>query len=1109
VIHNSESSQLALLADFIRQNSEFADQFDVSSIDLNGKNRIDRGRKQILYCQTSSKGWITARLFDVRTSQTIFFSGFEELKKNNFDAPKFYKPAVTPKSVKKPVKPFKDWLADYLALPVDVPPNVPYFSKKIGKDRLALIDGLRVGKYFGRDAAFVPLRNSNGEITSFQFFGDKALIGDSNKAFCEGVKGTSTRFGAALETSKRQFIGEGAATVISGYSVVKSDLDLSLESDCLINALNAGNIKTFVESNKEVLTNPFFFADNDCFNKPTGKNTGLLTAVEVYFKLGLQNENRIFVPIQNGLKCDFNDIENLDRPEYQLLSAKEVLKKFPLMGKDLIDKNLCGLNEIVYLKGKDGFTQKTIKEIITNHINKTDLTIQINRANKTYTCELLCNGVDYFLSAVNEFAIFFLPIEKFSFDRLRKGKQINFKGLREDDLKSLHDNALNAINIRAKDLMTLDCRSAETLELKVDMLDFGKYLPKSHSGYFLTKSTVFFKSGMGTGKTHLFNGIINKAKEEHPDIPILVISPLVSLIEDLTRRLGLIKYSDNEAFDSNQLITTLHSLIKHIERFEHSTGLLFIDEINHVLNLFNSTTLQCNTTDLFNRFKKLIKNAKNVYVADAYLSQQSLDFIVELRGENNALIVGVDVVESHNRSRVIFEHQSMLDNELFASIENNKNVACVCSSLNKTKELAESISTLYPNKKVIVINSESTGENEVETFLKNPNTEISKYDVIIYSPAISGGVSFDDLKSTPDFEIFGYFMPFVHTATDFMQMLGRFRRKSNIHLFVDAPNEISLEQKIIGLAEACKYNSLLLIELLEGFNFGENEAFITRALDLIREEIVRGNSNDLTDFIIALLRNEIEQKKYALHILMKLLDDAGYKDGGVISGKNEEAILISKESKVAVISKEVELIKSVEDISEIDAVKISKKHKRTYKESARLTRYKIEHRFKLNLTTENIRYVLTQENDIAAAYKLSVHWLSDSKLIEKALKEIDFESDSFKPTILRKYHLLIAEFLARLFQTLDIQRDSDGFVITNAKPVTLESCRELFSWVKTKGKNGKLAVIGIKPLPPSNNNRMNWIIELLRGFGLSVDKETKALQIEKPLIGKIAANLTR
>jgi len=1106
-------NQVSLLIDFIRQNSEFADQFDLAAINLNGKNRIDKGRKQILYCKTSAKGFISANLFDIRTNETKHFSGFLALKDNNFSsAPKFYKPVTSKpvfKTTKTPAKTFNDWLAYYQALPVELPATVPYFSQKIGNGRLAFIDGLRVGKYFGIDAAIVPLRNFKGEIKSFQFFADKALIHDSNKVFCEGVKSTSTRFGVDLEISNRQFIGEGIATLISGFNVVKNDLGLSLETDCFINGLNAGNIKTLVSQNKESLTNPIFFADNDVINatNPNKQNIGLLTAIESSFVLGVQNEQRILIPQDNGLKCDFNDIENKENAGYSFLSAKEALKQTDLLNRNTIESSTLGLKEVVHLKNKSGdFVQITAKELIAKHIDKSDLTIQINRKNKTLDCELICNGKDYFLSAINEFALFFLPIEQYLFDKIRNGKTTYFNNLKESINLELNNRVDNQINLIISNLMKIDYRGAEEIILDKDSLDHGKYLP-----LYLAKldyATILFHTPMGSGKSFLFCEIIKLARAYNPNISILTVSPLVSLIDDLSRRLKLIKYSDVNGFETNQLITTLHSLIKHLERFENETGVLFLDEINHILSLFNSTTLKCNTTNLFTRFKQLIKNAKKVYIADAYLSQQSVDFIVDLRDINNAAVIKYDVSESHNKSFQLFEHESTLDNEVLATIENNKHVAIVCSSLNKTEVICKAISLNYPTKKLLVINGETTGNTDVQNFLNNPNEELRNYDVIIYSPAISGGVSFDDLKLTPDFEIFGYFMPFVHTAQDFMQMLGRFRRKSDIKLFIDSGSDISIDLKLKSLNEANKLNNLVLIELLEStFNSNDNE-FITHTVEVLKKEIERGSGlSDLDNFIIDLIKSEIEQKKYARHILIKLLENAGYKNTGVVIGKNEDAALLSKEAKEAVIIEKIDCIQKEQSIDEVEYNALRRKHKRSTKESNQMKRFKIENRFKLDLTCENIKFVLTREIEVAAAYKASLLFLSDNKLIEKALKEIDFESDSYLPAVLRKYPIMINVVQTQIFSALNIKLNADGFDVSDSKPVTIESLNECFKWIKQR--NNRIAAAGFKPLPPQPNNRMKWITDFLSGYGFGVDKVTKFLRIDKPLIGKIAVNLTQ
>lgn len=1108
-------NQVSLLIDFVRKNSEFADQFDSSRINLNGKTPIDKGRKQVLYCKQSAKGFISANLFDIRTNETKHFSGFEALKDNNFShSPKSYKPVPSKpvaKTPKTPAKTFNEWLAYYQALPVDLPAKVPYFSKKTGNDRLALVDGLRVGKYFGIDAAIVPLRNSNGEIKSFQFFADKALIHDSNKVFCEGVKGTSTRFGSDLETSKRQLIGEGIATLISGFNVVKNDLDLSLETDCFINGLNAGNIKTLVSQNKESLTNPIFFADNDVIDatNPNKQNIGLLTAIESSFILGVQNEQRILIPQDNGLKCDFNDIENKENAGYLFLSAKEVLKQFELLNNNTIKNCSLGLKEFVYLKNKHGdFVQITVKDLITKHIDKSDLSIQINRKNKTLTCELICNGKNYFLSALNEFGLYFLPIEEYLFEKVRNGKTTYFNALKESINLELKNRVNNKIDVIVSNLMQVNYRGAREIILDKTNLVNGKYLPSYLAR--LDFSTILLPTPMGSGKTHLFSEAISCARECNPNASILVINPLVSLVTNSAHRLDLKKYSDKEGYAANGLVTTFHSLPKHIERFENGADVVILDELNQILGSFNSTILSCNTTDLFNRFKKLIRNAKKLYVADAYLSQQSINLIAELRDMNDATVIKYDFVELHNKSFQLFEHESALDNEVLASIENNRNIGIVCSSANKSEVIGKEISLNYPTKKLLIINSETTDNIDVKNFLNNPNEEIRNYDVIIYSPAISGGVSFDDLKLTPDFEIFGYFMPFVHTANDFMQMLGRFRRKSDIKLFVDTSSSISNELKLRLLNEANKSNHLILIELLESTYSGSDNEFITHAVEVLKKEIERGcGLSELDNFIIDLIKSEVEQKKYARHILIKLLEKAGYRNAGVVSGENEKSALLSKEAKEAVISEKIDCIQKAQPIDEIEYNALRKKHKRSTKEANQMKRFKIENRFKLDLTHENIKFVLTKEIDVAMAYKASLMFLSDDKLIEKALKEIDFESDKYLPISLRKFPLLVNSVQTQIFSALNIKLAANGFDVSDSKPVTVETLGECFEWIKTTNRNGKLTAAGFKTLPPQANNRMKWITDFLNGYGFGIDKATKALRIDKPLIGKIAANLAQ
>lgn len=1121
--HEFLDIQSDLANDFISENSEFADQFTPTNFAYAHKTPIDKHRKQIAYSGVWDNGVLFVNLFDIRSDTTLTFNGYQALKDKGYldgnpcPTKTLRTPAPKPQSTaKNSTSQFKDYLDYYLTLPVALPEYVPYFTNKIGSNRVSLINELRVGKYYNHDVAIIPLKNSNGEIVTFQILANLPIVGDSNKIFItkfEGAKkGASNCFGADLKTSKRQFIGEGLATVISAHDIIKNDLNIDLENDCFKSAVDSGNVKSLSNQQREFLTDAYFVTDNDVINptNPNSRNTGLIISIECLFKLGLQNEKRILLPIaSNGGKCDFNDIEHEKNPKYEIISAIDALQRFPILSEKSIIKSTLRLNEDCFLKNKDGgFSHLTIKDLITKHLDKPNLTIQYNRGNKVYTCGLICNGSNYFLYGLNEYVLFFLPINEFISEKLRKGKPVNhFKGLKESDLIKLQDNALNTIKSNSRNLMELNTRDISKITLKRKELDLGKYIPKCYAKEFSDLNTAFFVTPMGTGKTEFFSEIVNLLRKKNKKIKILAISPLISLVESLASKLRLTKYNDRNAQASTQLVTTLHSLINHIEQFEEQTGVVILDEINHILGLFNSDTLKCNTTNLFNRLKNLIKNAKRVYVADAYLSQQSFDFIAELRDLNDTVVVSIETTELHNKEYKIFEHENAIDNELLATLENGNRVAAICSSIEKTKTLAKIISSKFPDKKILLINGKMTGEQNVLDFLNEPNKELRNYDVIIYSPAISGGVSFDDLKTTPDFELFGYFMPFVHTAQDFMQMIGRFRRKSNINLFISTVSEYTTAQSLQSLNLANKDNNLMLLELLKNLSYENDNILINNAVTALKTEITRNNNgiSSLDEFRIANLEVEIEHKKYARHILTMLLDDAGYKFNGIISSKNEEATLLSEEAKELVFLEEVENTLNAQPILESEYNQIRKKHKRTLVESYQEKRFKIEKRFKLDLTSENVRYILTKERDISMAYNLSVAFLNPTKLVEKTIKEIDFDCDDYKSLTQRKFHLLRHDFYTRLFNALGIKLNDKGFDVQESKPVTFESLGEFFSWVKQR--NNRITAAGFNKLP-SGNFRIRWINDLLRDCGFSINKSTKSLEMRESRLGQIAYNLT-
>jgi hypothetical protein len=582
---------------------------------------------------------------------------------------------------------------------------------------------------------------------------------------------------------------------------------------------------------------------------------------------------------------------------------------------------------------------------------------------------------------------------------------------------------------------------------------------------------------------------------------ILAISPLISLVENLSKVLTLTKYSD-KGMRSKQLITTLHSFNKFFSDFEHC-DLLLLDEINHILGLFNSETLKGNVSQLFERFKSVIKNAKKVIIADAYLTQQSFDFINNLRGTNNAIVIKVLDEQSHTKSFRLFEKESSFNNEILATLENNKRVLVPVSSKKYSKELFELIGTQFPDKKKLLINSDTTGELEVKSFLANPNQWMSHYEAIIYTPSISGGVSFDDLKTTPDFELFGCFTSLIHTALDVMQMLGRFRRKTDLNLCISNNLDNSALHSIDEHLVSRKDELVRVIDLLSK-NKMLTERFNEDYLKNILQQVVGESANDLDYFTGDFIENQAKHKENFRPVLFDLLKKAQYSFSGFVDGENNDMVTLSKEACERVISKETtQIIESVA-IEESEYQALSLKNNRTVAETSQLQRYKIEKRLKLPINELSVRYCLTKKKSVSSAYQLSIAFTPKGKLLEKYIRQLDAESDNFKSITHRRYYLFEQEFLTRLFEACAIKLTATGLELPN-NPIRIESLSAFYLWIKPR-KN-MVSVCGFGKVPSNYFRSLKWVTWVLSRFGIRFDKKTARLRLADPLIGKMAVNL--
>ena len=164
-----------------------------------------------------------------------------------------------------------------------------------------------------------------------------------------------------------------------------------------------------------------------------------------------------------------------------------------------------------------------------------------------------------------------------------------------------------------------------------------------------TAKLVCLKSHKGSGKTHLLEQVVDKAIKEGKWV--LLLTHRIQLGEALCQRVGLPYLTEIKTVEYGSVlgyglcIDSLHP--KSGARFNAdnwSDGIVIIDEAEQVIwHMLNSATCAPQRVEILAQFKTLIQNNLSgdgqIYLADADLSDVSIDYIVDLQGFMSNLLL--------------------------------------------------------------------------------------------------------------------------------------------------------------------------------------------------------------------------------------------------------------------------------------------------------------------------------------------------------------------------------------------------------------------------------------------------------------------------------------
>ncbi|WP_414545191.1 plasmid replication protein, CyRepA1 family [Nostoc sp. CCY0012] len=296
---------------------------------------------------------------------------------------------------------------------------------------------------------------------------------------------------------------------------------------------------------------------------------------------------------------------------------------------------------------------------------------------------------------------------------------------------------------------------------------------------------IALDSGKGTGKTKFI------AKTTANSEKALLAGHRIALIQNLCPRLDIDYRGDLDKFNGNFIKGGAYTLrigfcvdsLLAIDPKKFAGCDFIIDEVVQVVRhlLTSSTCAQDGKRPaLLARFAELIRVARRVIIADADLNNQTLHYLKEFRADPTPIFLirndyqpqpyHVKFIQATSKSAIV--NQLITDAQ---NIPTGKTLYVTTDSKATSKTTARLLQKQIPGIRILLINSETSGNTEEKRFMKNPDTVIAEglYDVIICSPTVATGVSIE----IPGFieKVYGIFTGTSSTDADMSQSLVRVR----------------------------------------------------------------------------------------------------------------------------------------------------------------------------------------------------------------------------------------------------------------------------------------------------------------------------------------------
>ncbi|CAM9745171.1 unnamed protein product, partial [Ectocarpus fasciculatus] len=515
-----------------------------------------------------------------------------------------------------------------------------------------------------------------------------------------------------------------------------------------------------------------------------------------------------------------------------------------------------------------------------------------------------------------------------SLDNPEEYKKLNLKYEHPDDIKDNNVIEINSRYLLEKNDVYLCNDSVLTTNIRKWQTDDIKSLN--------------IKSPYDTGKTTMLKTIMSVFNPKR----VLWLSYRKTLTMDILGNFASFGFKDYQKgiYNADRLICQVESLIKINMSLENKIpkyDLVIIDEVESVLNQFNSNTFKGKSKQAFNFMMYIIKASTKIITLDGGMSNKTYDFINNFGTSINI----VNKVQFNKKKYIINNDKIEFTNMIDTDIANNLNIVIVSMSASLCQWYQTYISEKYPDKKIRCYTGRTNDKDRNE--LNNIKETWTDTNILIYSPTIEAGVNYDVENHFN--KVYGAICTRSSNYKAFCQMLNRVRKLTDntIHIYNEGFNhdniEINKRFKYSYMKCVSMYNLNLEFEDVEYIK--DNETYIKTTLSPY-------NVNDIY--------NRLDDINSNAYIFLSSFYHTVTNQGHEVINKCTNAKKVKMDEAIDVrLSK---LINEAIDIDDIEAETLITKQKTneaTAEDKLSLKKFFIKKRLGLKQLNEDIIYNVT------------------------------------------------------------------------------------------------------------------------------------------------------